>query len=314
MTISARRTAFALASFTIVVMAAITFRSAAYARNADILAWAFTFDLTLTIPLMYYAFVVRPEIARPITMIPVFVICVAIARVMVPHEQQQFLHDMRFLTVPLDLITMFLVARRLARTGKTGNGIVDRIVGSEVAILRYGLFAWRQPDAPGFTVHKRNDWGTIVICFVVAILAESLGVHLLVQHWSVKAAWIVTALDLYGILWLIGDYHALRLHVTTIEDGVLHLRYGMRWNADIPLANIAAIRPAPADWKRKGVLKVAMLDEPALLIELREPVTANGLMGITRRIEAIAILPDDPEEFVRTAGFSRQPRGLQPAP
>jgi hypothetical protein len=146
-------------------------------------------------------------------------------------------------------------------------------------------------------VHKLNDWATVVACFIVAIVAESIGVHLLVQHWSPTVAWIITALDLYGILWLLGDYHALRLLPTTIEDGVLHLRYGLRWTADIPVANIAAVKPAPVDWKRKGVMKVAMLDEPRLLIELREPVTVYGLAGLKRTVNAIAILPDDPEGF-----------------
>ena len=287
MTTSARRSSFAVASVAIVVAAIAVFRSAAYLQHPDVLAWAFTFDLTLTIPLMYYAFVVRPEIARPITMIPVFVICVAIARVLVPRDQQQFLRDLRFLTVPLEIVTLYLVV-----SGRR-KGVIERVARSELQILRYGLFAWRTPDAPGFTVHKRNGWGTIVIGFIVAIVAESLAVHLLVQHWSVTAAWIVTGLDLYGILWLVGDYHALRLRVTTIEDGMLHLRYGMRWTADIPLANIAAVRPAPADWKRKGVLKIAMLDEPTLLVELHEPVMIEGLMGLRRTIDAIAILPDD---------------------
>ena len=86
----------------------------------------------------------------------------------------------------------------------------------------------------------------------------------------------MTALDVYGILWLLGDYHALRLRPTTIEDGVLHLRYGLRWNVDVPLSNIAELKSGT----RKGALKVA-----------------RGLIGITRTIDAIAILPDEPERF-----------------
>jgi hypothetical protein len=298
MTISARRTiSFALPALAIVALAMVTFRSAAYARDPDVLAWAFTLDLTVTIPLLYYFLFVRDGLKPVSTLIPVVVICALIARFVVPTGQQQFLRQLKYLTAPLDVIALFLVARSLARGRGTGNNVVDRLIGSELAILRYGIASWRKPDAPGFTVHKRNDWATIVVCFIVAIAAESLGVHLLVQHWSPAVAWVLTGLDLYGILWLLGDYHALRLLPTTIEDGVLHLRYGLRWTADIALSNIATVRPAPADWKRKGVMKVAMLDEPKLLIELREPVTAYGLAGLKRSINAIAILPDDPERF-----------------
>ena len=298
MIISGRRTiSFALPALAIVALAMVVFRSAVYAQHPDVLAWAFTFDLTITIPLLYYVLFIRDGLKPVSTVIPVVVICAVIARAVVPHDQQQFLRQLKYLTAPLDLIALFLVARSLARGRGSGNNVVDRLIASEIAILRYGIVSWRKPDAPGFTVHRRNDWATIVVCFIVAIAAESLGVHLLVQHWSPTVAWVITALDLYGILWLLGDYHALRLLPTTIEDGVLHLRYGLRWTADIPLPNIAAVKPAPADWKRKGVMKVAMLDEPRLLIELREPVTAYGLAGLKRTVDAIAILPDDPEGF-----------------
>ncbi len=294
---SVRRSVFAFVALSIVAFAAVVFRSAAYARHPDVLAWAFTFDLTLTIPLLYYALVIRGGSASPITIVPVFVICVAVAMRLVPHDQHEFLHQMRYITAPLDVVMMVLVARRLARGKGTGNGVVDRVIASELEILRYGLFAWRRPEPAGFTVHKRNDWATIVVCFIVAIAAESIGVHLLVRHWSATAAWVLTGLDIYGVIWLIGDYHALRLRPTTITDGVLHLHYGLRWSAEIPLANIAGIAPASADWKRKGVLSVAMLDEPRLVIALRKPVVARGLLGIQRTIDAIAILPDEPERF-----------------
>jgi hypothetical protein len=115
----------------------------------------------------------------------------------------------------------------------------------------------------------------------------------------VKAAWIVTTLDIYGLLWLLGDFQALRLRPTRIEDDTLVLNYGLRWRAEIPLSAIAAIEPvhAEADWKRKSVLKMAMLDEPRLLIRFAEPRTMQGLAGIRRTFDAIAILADDDAGF-----------------
>ncbi|HEX3111382.1 MAG TPA: hypothetical protein VHU41_19925, partial [Thermoanaerobaculia bacterium] len=189
-------------------------------------------------------------------------------------------------------------------------GVRERIVGglvtTEVAILYYGLFSWRaEPDVPAdaiaITTHKRSGWGTVVVCFIVLIAFESIGLHLLVQHWSVKWAWIFTAMDLYGVLWLIGDYHALRLRPTLIREHDIQLRHGMRLNATIARDNIAAVQPIAneAQWKRKGTAKLALLDEPRYLISLREPVIAEGLAGIKRQIDAIAILPDDTAAFER---------------
>jgi len=298
---------FALIALTIVTVCAVITRTTS---NTDVAAWGVTFDLTLTIPLVWYFVVVRSGAARAVTLIPVFVVCVALAAVVVPRGQQQFLHDLRYLSAPLEIVTLYLLARRLAKVRDVesatramfGNSRVADFVSSELSILWYALFCWRRQPADGVTIHKRNGWGTIVACILMMIGFESIGMHLLVQLWSVKAAWIVTALDVYGALWLIGDYHALRLRPTYAADGVLHLRYGLRWNADIPLDLIEGIDEvrSESEWKRQGVLKMAMLDEPKFLVRLREPVKVNGLAGIRRTIHAVAILPDDADTFDRT--------------
>ena len=44
-------------------------------------------------------------------------------------------------------------------------------------------------------------------------------------------------------------------------------------------------------------MKVAILDEPRMLIRFKSPQTAHGLAGLTRTIEAVAILADDDEGF-----------------
>jgi hypothetical protein len=290
---------FALAALGIVSVCVLITRSALFARNADVAAWGVTFDLTLTIPLVYWAIVVRTGNAKPITIAPVFVAGMTVAALVVPRGQQQFLHDLRFISVPLELVTLALVGRRVLRGGNVfGGGRLAAIVNSEVAILGYALFAWRTPSR---RVDK-SGWGSIVVCFLVLIGFESIGVHLLVAHWSAKAAWIVTALDLYGMLWLIGDYHALRLLPTFIAGGVLHVRHGLRWSVDVPLTNIAAIEDAPAEWKRKGVLKLTLLDDPRYLVRLAEPVAATGLMGIRRMIDTIAVNPDDAEALAAARG------------
>jgi hypothetical protein len=299
---------FALIALTIVTVCVVISRTT---THADIAAWGVTFDLTLTIPLVWYFVVVRSGAARPMTLAPVFVVCMMLAAFVVPRGQQQFLHDLRYLSAPLEIVTLIFLARRLAKVRDVesatramfGNSRVADFVASEVSILWYALFCWRtKAPEEGFTVHQRNGWGTIAACIVAMIGFESIGVHLLVQQWSTTAAWVVTALDIYGALWIIGDYHALRLRPTYAADGILHLRYGLRWNAEIPLDEIESIDDVhgEAEWKRKNVLKMAMLDEPKYLVKLRRPVTVNGLAGIRRTIDAIAVLPDDIEAFDRT--------------
>ncbi len=295
---------FALVALSIITICVLITRSQLAATNLDIAAWGVTFDLTLTIPLVYYFIVVRPGAAKPLTLIPLFVVCMMLAAFVVPRGQQQLLHDLRFISAPLELVTIVLVVRRLSNvrdvTAATralfGDTRLASFVECELGILRYALFSWRdEPEERGFTVHQRSGWGSIVACFITLLVFESIGMHLLVLHWSTKAAWIVTALDIYGMLWLAGDYHALRLRPSFSRDGILHVRYGMRWSLDTPLANIASIDEPRGenDWKRKGVLKMAMLDAPTVMVRLHEPVIAAGLAGIRKTVDTIAILPDD---------------------
>jgi hypothetical protein len=302
---------------TLLTVAALVVHSAAFAANADILAWAFTFDLALSVPLLWWWFAVRTGRAASVTMIPIFLLGVAAAARIIPPAQHAFVDQLRSIAAPLDLLAIALVLRRVAKLrGLTGEGdVLDRIdracagifgpgraariVAFEIATFYYAFFGWRRDAPPGFTVHRRNGWGLVVTVLIFLIGVESVAAHLVVQLWSVKAAWILTTLDLYGILWFLGDYQALRLRPIQIERDALMVNYGLRWRMTIPFSSIEAIEPARAerDWKRKGVLKVAMLDEPRLLVRLRVPQTAFGLAGLTRTIDTLAILADDDTAF-----------------
>jgi hypothetical protein len=329
-------TLFTLSAAVIAATCVAILRSRAFAGNPDVLAWAVTFDLVITIPLLYYIVVIRSRAAGPVTIAPVFAACATIAAIVLPRGYQQTLHDIRFLVAPLEVITIVLLVRRLSamRHHEGSSDLYTRIdsaarhilgdnraagfVASEVAIIWYAFAGWnRKADVPpgtrGFTVHERSGWGSIVASIIVLIVAESIGLHLLVQLWSRTAAWIVTSLDVYGLLWLLGDYNALRLRPSLIDGDVLRIRYGLRWSVTISRDQIDSIR-APrgeSDWKRRDVLKVAMIEDPRLLIVLREPVVAHGLAGFRKTVKAIAISPDD--DSALTAWISDARNALDPA-
>ncbi|HSP35895.1 MAG TPA: hypothetical protein VLU46_16400 [Thermoanaerobaculia bacterium] len=294
---------FSIGAATIAIACVAITRTHAFAQHPDVLAWSVTFDLTLTIPLLYYLFVVRTGAARAITIAPVFAIGAAVAAISLPRGDQQFLHELRFLVVPVEIVTIVLVVQRLRR-GESPNHPALAFVATELAILRYAFAGWhRRADVPEgaqpFTVHERSGWGSVVFAFVVIIAAESIAAHLLIQMWSAKAAWLMTAFDIYGALWLLGDYNALRLRPSFLAGDTLHVRYGLRWSVSVPLDRIASCDPIreEAEWKRPGVLKVAMLDAPRFLVRLREPVVAHGIAGLRKTIDAIAVLPDDDSVF-----------------
>lgn len=308
---------FAMSAAAILAACIAIVRSQAYAANPDVAAWGITFDLTISIPLLYWFFVVRGGKARPLTIVPLFLIGTMIAARLIPEGQQQFVRQLGWIVVPAAelLLIWTLVSRvramrkqrstssdpyeRIAAAARTlaGDGLLADAIASEFASFYYAFFGWRQQPEPrerAITFHERNGWGTILICIFVMIAAEGLAMHLFLSRWSALAAWGWTALDLWAAIWLLGDYHGLRLRRSWIDGEALHVRHGLRWTVTIPRELIASIDEIhdQSKWKRKDVLKIAMLDEPRWLITLREPVVARGMVGMRKSIRALAVLPD----------------------
>jgi hypothetical protein len=317
---------FGMSALAIVGLCVAVLRSQAFAANPDLAAWGVTFDLTISIPLLYWFFVVRTGRARALTIAPVFLAGMMLATRLVPGPQQQFVRQLGLVLVPLAellligaLVRRVIAARkerstsadpyeRIAAAAKTlaGEGIIADVITSEIATFYYALFGWRQQPEPrerAVTFHQRNGWGTILICIFVLIAAEGLAMHLFLARWSTLVAWGWTALDLWAVLWLLGDYQGLRLRRSWIDDDALHIRYGLRWTLTIPrdlIASIDEIRNE-SEWKRKDVLKIAILDEPRWLITLREPMTARGMAGLRKEVRALAVLPDR-DEWIELIG------------
>ena len=283
-----------------------------------VLAWGVTFDLTISIPLLYWFFVVRTGKARALTIAPVFLVGTMTASAVIPRAEQQFLRQLGAVMVPFaELLLAGALVRRIAKARKerstssdpyerihaaaralAGDGLVANVIASEIAMLYYATFGWRlraeEPRGTALTFHERSGWGSILACIFVLIAAEGLGMHLLLSRWSPIAAWAWTGLDLWAAVWLLGDYNALRLRRSFLDDDALHLRFGMRWSVTIPRELIASIDEVRSEsaWKRKGVLKVSLLEEPTVLITLREPLVAHGMAGLRKTITAVALRPD----------------------
>jgi hypothetical protein len=321
------------AALAVVTACVVIARSRAFAANPDVAAWGITFDLTLSIPALYWFFVVRTGKARPLTLAPLFIAGTVLATALIPRPQQQFLHALETFVAPaveLFLIAALVVRIRAARReparsndpyeriaaaarGIVGEGIVATAIASEMAMFYYAFFCWRkhpeETKGTPFTVHERSGWGSIVVCIMVLIVAESAGMHLLLRIWSHTAAWIWLSMDVWAIVWLTGDYHALRLRRSSVDEDGLHIRYGMRWSVSVPLDLIESIEAVHEEkqWKQPGVLKMAILEEPRWRITLREPVTANGISGIRKTIRSIALLPDDDDAIEKLRAFVAVP-------
>lgn len=322
------------ASFGVLLLAVYTTAlllpgSPLFARNPDLATLGLTFDLTVTVPLLFYSLVVRPARLPLTTLVPAIVLSFVGAGLVLPHDRQHYLHAERALFAPAELILVGLTAlrvRRAVREARAASESVDVVevirggvlggipaprvaeaVASEVALLYYGLFSWRTRPVVGardlaFSYHRKSGFVGLLGTLAGVTVVEAAAVHLLVEGWSRAAAWVLTALSAYGLLWLLGFLQAVRLRPILLGPDALHLRTGLRWSARIPYGRIARVVPAgrtAPDRRAPGYLHAVPLGTPHLLLELAEPVEVAGLYGVSRRgVSRIGISVDDQARFV----------------
>jgi hypothetical protein len=293
------------------------------ASRPGLVAGAILFDLAVFVPCLYYLFFLRARKSL-LGLTPVFLLSLAGAAAVLPSGYHGLIGLVRILGVPAELALLGLVALRVRRFwretalgGETvdvmqtlkeacaevvGKSRVAEMLGYELSVLYYALFCWRKrpPAANGvaFSYHRRGSYGAIVAALLLVFPIEMVAVHYGLQTWSRTAAWIVTALELYGVLWLIGDYQAVRLRPLLVDEDVLRVCLGLRWTLAIPYAQIRQARPRGRGEVFAGTandLRAALLVDPQLILELDGPVVARGLYSITKNVTRVGLAVDDVE-------------------
>jgi hypothetical protein len=253
-------------------------------------------------------------------------VAIAIAGVILPAAQQTYLDLIKKLIPLLELVVLgflFIKIRAIIKhyhASKVtaiysiealvasfqhvlGASVPAKILVAELLLLYHAFGGWfkkftsRDPEHAVFSYHRRVGYTAIMCVVTLILLVETTALHLLLLHWSALAAWIFTGLSLYSLLWLIGDYHAIRLHPIVLDETHLHLRIGMRWRAIIPLSDIAEIQSPLRREKNTDDMNFALFGSPRLVIALRQPVKIRGLFGIQKEARRLALTLDDEKRF-----------------
>lgn len=289
-------------------------------------AGAITFDLVVAVPALFYLLVVRTTRLPEVTVVPVFLGSLFGASLVLPEEHRRYLDLLGRLVVPAELLLLGYVGLRIRRGGSAPaaerGDPLDRLraklrrvlpsplaadaVAHEAALLGYALLAWRaRPDVRegelGFTSHRGNGYGGVLAAAALMGVIETVAVHLLVERWSATAAWALTALSLYGLVWLLGHFQAVRLRPVLLTADALHVRIGLLWSVRVPYGNVASLSAAGAGAPARrapGYLHAVTLGPARLLVELSEPVCVDGLYGYVKRdVRRIGLAVDDRERF-----------------
>jgi len=295
------------------------------ASRPALLAGGIAIDLFGTVTLAYWWLVVRAGRASARSIVTVVVLACIAARVLLPTDVAERFGVVRF---ALALGELGLVAWGIARVRRARaaarlagesdddlaerieaacrtiapNPVVARIAATEFATLAYAFARRpRRSDASGAFAVAPAILPAMLWTLVGIAAIEIAPMHLLISRWSVRAAWLVTALGAYSVVWLIGHFRAVTMRRCAVTAEAITLRVGLRCDAVIAPADIASV--VALDWKTAGKLPKSVYQpgrpQPAnVLLTFREPVRIAAILGMRRTVPGVALRLQDPSAFI----------------
>ncbi len=294
------------------------------ARRLRIAAGA-SVDLVLVVGLLYYWLLVRPGL-RPRTGL-IFVAVIGLLRASFLFPEGMLVKAALAGCAEAGLIAFVAVqiSRSRKQASDSGDPLVTirnavaavipfpagaRAITTEFSLVFYAMFGWRaQPHVPAgmhaFWLRESSDKAFLLATAALASIFEIVPVHLLVHRWSALAAWILTGISLYGMLWLLGLSRALVLRPALIGPETLDIRYGLIAHMHVRRSEIAGVERVTS--ASPGVLVLPRGAAPNLEISFHQPVTLERLFG-SKNVSRIALCMENEGEFAAAlvGGASRQ--------
>lgn len=293
-------------------------------------ALAVPFDLMVSVPALAYFLVLRRHKISPLFVLPLVWAGGAISTLIAPAEERAFLSVLLALAVVLDAAVIVCEGRRALQAYRRARATstdpaewfapalqellpskrIAHLGGMETATLYYAVASWRaKPDCPkgarAFTCHRKSGYGAMVGGLMLALPVEVLGMHLLISRFSPVAASIVTALSIYSVLLLVGDWRATMLRPVLVSSDWLTVRFGVRYTIRIPLNAVAGLSHAAPNLPKEETMNLAVMGSDPLWITLSRPIETATLSGAMRSVSAIGLSADDPAGLINAIDTTR---------
>lgn len=294
-----------------------------HAAREALAGYAFPIDCMLILPALFYFAVVRRHGLSPLLVLPAMWIGGALAAYFAQGGEMKVVAGLGTCALVVEVAiavretvrfaTLFRAERAASEDVRDWffapflqmirSARAAALATNEIAMIYYALFSWRRSaqEMPGeaFSYHKNSGYSAFMAGMMLVVPVEVIVMHLLVSQWSEAAAWILTSLSLYAVLWLIGDCRASVLCPIIIGEQVLEIRSGLRFSADVPLAAIASLdRKPPHDDKRR-IVDLGMMGCERIWLVFAAPLEVATALGGVKEVDAIGISVDDRMRFER---------------
>lgn len=198
------------------------------------------------------------------------------------------------------------VAMRTALVTTLKSPLLAKLLGTELLTLYYAFFA---KAAGGETVSRDRAFSYVkssnahdVFLFVALSQLPFLPfVHVFVEYQIGPApAWVITAATLWSVVWYQAQVEAVKLRPIELSADFLMYRFGLLWNAEIPLRTIREARTIGAAevLSANDFFLSPLGSAKNVLLEFETPVRFSGPYGQRRTERKAAISLDDPSRFL----------------
>lgn len=286
--------------------------------------WPIAFDFFLLIPICYVV-IKRPPLKKAILAIfGLLSIGILIGSYIIPAANKQVwlvLENVRWLyligLVLLQAALLVSIGLAIKRNWHAPNlevsvcnAISERIPQKTVAKLlqadsRMWLYAFiKNPakfrfDEPTFYSRTHDGNASNQQAFLILIAAEIPVAHLLIYFYNPMLAFVVSALSLYGLIFLFAEYRATLLRPTTIRDHEIHIRSGILDDTELPFQAIAACERVNYRPKRaKFEMRCIGTGTANIKLSLKPDTVLPTIFG-EKTICTIYLGLDKPERFLR---------------
>ncbi|MGG0813443.1 hypothetical protein ABE142_12310 [Paenibacillus alvei] len=154
-----------------------------------------------------------------------------------------------------------------------------------------------------FPYHQHSQFKTMAIFLSILLVIEGVLFHFLVLMWSQLAAWLLSAINIYGTFYMMALYNSAKYLPHLIKGNRIIIRCGYLNSIEVSLDNVAEIQKAKEINMGEKIPKdvryaVLIFDTPQFEIVLKEPVETKNLLGRTILIRSIVFRCDNPEAML----------------
>jgi hypothetical protein len=314
---------FAVASVVIAANAVIVGIYPRFAGGAPP-EWPLIFDFLVLLPLLYFVFNRHRGKSAVLGALAMAGLGTFAGSLILPAESKQawqVIEDFRQVAIVFLLAVQFAwilsLLVRVVRASPTENPeqVLDLSIGERfgsgmlAGALRLEGRVWMYallrhpvrrafPGSRHFHVCRQGMNASNQAAFLVLVGAEIPVAHLLVHLFDPFIALVVTALSLYGFLFMLAEYRATLHRPLSVTSRGLHVRYGVASDFIVEWSAIAAIRPSPGGTRRAtGRLRLKGMGETNIAIDLEAGTRVQSLLG-PRVVREIHLGVDEPQALI----------------